>query len=90
MEMVRWNILHTLKTVIVQYLDWITFDNIAMEWQSTRSFYAQLKSKCFKGAIHANKQFHKAQVFNTLRAKFFRGNINMYLHFMSFLHTDVS
>ena len=27
-------------------------------------------------------------VFNSLRAKFFRGNINMYLHFMSFLHTN--
>ena len=26
---------------------------------------------------------------NSLRAKFFRGNINMYLHFKSFLHTDM-
>ena len=26
---------------------------------------------------------------NSLRAKFFRGNINMYLHFMSFLHTGI-
>ena len=26
---------------------------------------------------------------NFLRAKFFRGNINIYLHFMSFLHTDM-
>ena len=25
---------------------------------------------------------------NSLRAKFFRGNINMYSYFMSFLHTD--
>ena len=25
---------------------------------------------------------------NPLRAKFFRGNINIYLHFMSFLHTN--
>ena len=25
---------------------------------------------------------------NSLRAKFFRGNINIYLHFMSFLHTN--
>ena len=24
--------------------------------------------------------------FNPLRAKFFRGNINLYLHFVSFLH----
>ena len=27
--------------------------------------------------------------FNPLHAKFFRRNINMYLHFMSFLHTDM-
>ena len=26
---------------------------------------------------------------NSLHAKFFRRNINMYLHFMSFLHTDM-
>ena len=26
--------------------------------------------------------------FNPLRANFFRGNINIYLHFMSFLHID--
>ena len=25
-------------------------------------------------------------LFNPLRAKFFRGNINIYLHFVSFLH----
>ena len=27
---------------------------------------------------------------NSLRAKFFRGNINIYLHFMSLLHIDVT
>ena len=27
-------------------------------------------------------------VFNPLRAKFLRENINIYLHFMSFLHAD--
>ena len=26
--------------------------------------------------------------FNPLHAKFFRGNINTYLHFVSFLHID--
>ena len=28
--------------------------------------------------------------FNPLRAKFFRGNINIYLHFVSFLHIDTT
>ena len=32
---------------------------------------------------------HASQLINSLRAKLFRGNINMYLHFMSFLHTDM-
>ena len=27
---------------------------------------------------------------NPLRAKFFWGNINIYLHFMSFLHIDMT
>ena len=27
---------------------------------------------------------------NPLRAKFFRGNINIYLHFMSLLHIDMT
>ena len=27
---------------------------------------------------------------NPLRAKFFRGNINIYLHFVSFLYTDMT
>ena len=27
---------------------------------------------------------------NPLRAKFFRGNINIYLHFVSFLHIDTT
>ena len=30
-----------------------------------------------------------AMLLNSLCAKFFRGNINMYLHFMSFLHTEM-
>ena len=29
-------------------------------------------------------------LFNPLRAKFFRGNVNIYLHFVSLLHIDVT
>ena len=34
--------------------------------------------------------FHQFSVnhFNPLRAKFFRGNMNIYVHFVSFLHID--
>ena len=31
-----------------------------------------------------------SSVFNPLRAKFFRGNINIYLHFVSYLHIDTT
>ena len=30
------------------------------------------------------------QLVNPLRAKFFRGNINIYLHFVSFLHINMT
>ena len=32
----------------------------------------------------------RPQCINPLRAKFFRGNINIYLHFVSFLHIDTT
>ena len=32
----------------------------------------------------------KKDVINPLRVKFFRGNKNIYLHFMSFLHIDMT
>ena len=31
-----------------------------------------------------------APIFNSLRAKFYRGNINIYLHLMSLLHIDMT
>ena len=31
---------------------------------------------------------HDSHTVNSLRANFFRGNINIYLHLMSFLHTN--
>ena len=34
------------------------------------------------------KKNHGMWSINPLRAKFFRGNINTYLHFVSFLHID--
>ena len=37
----------------------------------------------------SNKQLTNIWL-NSLRAKFFRGNINMYLHFMSLLHIDMT
>ena len=40
------------------------------------------------------KQLHNTDIIRfvyltSLQAKFFRGNINMYLHFMPFFHTDM-
>ena len=33
---------------------------------------------------------HFVKIINPLGAKFFRGNLNMYLHFVSFLHIDAT
>ena len=33
---------------------------------------------------------HNPNLINPLRAKFFRGNSNIYLHFMSFLQIDMT
>ena len=40
--------------------------------------------------VHISDAFRHIKYFivNLLRAKFFRVNINIYLHFMSFLHTN--
>ena len=42
-----------------------------------------VRSQCFV-------LFIQRILFNPLRAKFFWGNINIYLHFMSFLHIDLT
>ena len=42
-----------------------------------------------KSPYNHNKTMHKSNV-NPLRAKFFRGNINIHLHFVSFLHIDMT
>ena len=46
---------------------------------SQQSEWNKVRAKCFD-----------AFKFNPLRAKFFRGNINIYLHFVSFLHIDTT
>ena len=40
--------------------------------------------------ILVGKQAMQVWKLNPLRATFFRGNINIYLHFVSFLHTDTT
>ena len=41
---------------------------------------------CDLRILHANRR----DIINPLRAEFFRGNINLYLHFVSFLHIDTT
>ena len=46
---------------------------------------------CWVNVILALGKYHKQwSNLNPLRAKFYRGNINIYLHFMSFLHIDLT
>ena len=39
---------------------------------------------------HAKHWNNNSNILNPLHAKFFRGNINIYLHFMSLLHIDLT
>ena len=43
----------------------------------------------FSGQVVLRQGIKIVEDANSLRAKFFTGNINMYLHFMSFLHIDM-
>ena len=45
---------------------------------------------CIIGLYADNPSIQRANDVNPLRAKFFRGNINIYLHFVSFLHIDTT
>ena len=45
--------------------------------------------RCTVADSDSNKQLTNIWL-NSLHAKFFRGNINMYLHFMSLLHIDMT
>ena len=45
---------------------------------------------CNKSITRFMKDINGYTMFNPLRAKFFRGNINIYLHFVSFLHIDTT
>ena len=55
---------------------------------------SQLSNSCKIAArvlavtLPQNLTGEKSTLVNPLRAKFFRENINIYLHFMSFLHTN--
>ena len=47
--------------------------------------------RCFAQWTHSSrKTSHTCFVFNPLRGKFFRGNINIYFHFVSFLRIDMT
>ena len=62
-------------------------------------FYAKLSSMCdvlmgfwlwFQSKAGVLSAYKSDLTLNSLRAKFFRGNINIYLHFMSLLHIDMA
>ena len=45
---------------------------------------------CIIALYAGNPPIQRASDVNILRAKFFRGNINIYLHFASFLQIDAT
>ena len=66
---------------------WVCFMmcNFCMRWTYT----PPIKTKIFRTFELKYGSTHRIQI-NVLHAKFFRGNKNMYLHSMSFLHIDVT
>ena len=54
-------------------------------WPRSMLSYDTARPQLVNGVISE----HILQI-NPLRAKFFRRNINMYLHFMSFFHIDLT
>ena len=48
---------------------------------------SKLVCNCFKCLLPPHR---RQTIFNPLRAKFFRENINIYLNFVSFLHIDTT
>ena len=56
--------------------------------EHVKPMVAQLPNEHHVAVSYRNNEVMPLSI-NSLCAKFFRGNINMYLHFMSFLHTEI-
>ena len=65
------------------------YGEIGMQWnlcKATTEFCGLSRQV----VLHARDNKHVFFFLNPLRAKFFRGNINIYLHFVSFLHIETT
>ena len=65
---------------------WPHFNCILSKWLLMSGHWWAIKSNRW---IHLSITITQC-LFNPLRAKFFRGNISIYLHFVSFLHIDTT
>ena len=87
--LVNVGLINGFSSVWRQAINWIN-----VNWSlRNKSVKLKLKYKHFhwrkpiwKWCLQDVRHFVKS--LNPLHAKFFRGNINIYLHFMSFLHTN--
>ena len=60
-----------------------------LQWN--QNSYIFIQENAFKNVIGKMAAIvFRPQYVNPLRAKFFKGNINIYLHFVSFLHIDTT
>ena len=63
-----------------------TIDPLGLKFNQNSNIFIQ--DKVFENVVHKCHPLCSVICINPLRAKFFRGNINIYLHFVSFLHID--
>ena len=61
---------------------WLIISRVLHHWSKCNSPRKAYESNCYSS--------FENNTLNPLHAKFFRGNINIYLHFMSLLHIDMT
>ena len=101
----QWNIKYVIFKCILGIDGWSLSCEIALIWMSLdftddQSTLVQVMAWCRQATGHYLSQcWHRSlspygvtrpQWVNLLHAKFFRGNINIYIHFMSLLHIDMT
>ena len=88
------SLMHINNNICVSYIYTIFHESVT-NYSSVDVFFVeaqvlQIQQKWHKWDIISNICISWSQWVNFLRAKFFRGNKNIHLHFLSFFHTDMT
>ena len=77
-------------SIVKDYVCWLGFEHKSLQviiWKNKEHWKSRKRTLCpgMNWALH-----QLTHTINPLHAKFFRGNINIHLHFVSFLHIDTN